>query len=166
LKLDGVASAGGLAQFDQGVREARVRFFLALGESRIATIVATTPSDAPTTTAGYIRLAASACEAAIVRRQLLPKLAVAFVEGSSTAQQTWNEEGMWRFGSQLDLDAELKRLDAQISEWLDFMAGTDPEEVFGEAAALIEPDVKPDLPGASVFSVLRNPLNPPRPRLV
>lgn len=140
------------AQIDAGIEASKVRFFQALGETRIASLQAIAYTTNPKTASDYLRVLAASTEVKIVRSQLLRVMPTLFMDGSSRVQ-TWNEEAAFRDGSTvLEKRDELKRLDQEIQQALDVLASSDLS-LGSISVALLGAD-NVTKPGDSVFSVI------------
>ncbi|HCT45367.1 MAG TPA: hypothetical protein DF699_09155 [Phycisphaerales bacterium] len=132
-----------MAQFDDAMREAGLVFWRALGRSRIATLKLTaTPSGDPNgwTDAQHLRVLAETTERMLIRRYLLQEHAAQTKEGGSFLSD-FNDEGAFRNVSQISLGQLVRKLDNEISQNMDLLAG---REVAGQErkirASTIETD--------------------------
>jgi len=159
LRLEGASAAGALAQIDQAVEDVTLGFYNKLGAARVATIKATTYTEAPTSNAEILRSLANSVEVKWVRYHLIRVLPNLFMDGSGTRQQTWNDEGVFSTtpNPRSELEKELARLLTEIEDGLLLLEGevgvNDGEGTV--SVTDIGPSDTPDLPGASVFPALR-----------
>lgn len=152
LRMTGATASDFLAILDEGMRTARQRFYHALGESRIAELLATNSTDAPMSAAEYARELANSTEVLIVYAYLLELLPVKFLDGSANTQQSWNDEAPFRDFNEDRRTAELDRLQERIEANLNEL-GSDSEGLSASIVTgfLMEPEVKPDPIGASIW---------------
>jgi hypothetical protein len=132
---------------------ARLRFIRRLGLTRVNTLVAYNYEEDPATEQDVLRALANSTEIKMVRLNLMRVLPTAFMDGSATLQQ-WNQEAPFRSASQSDLSVEMQRLDAEIEEALDLLAGDD--EV-GSEETIQGTNIGPDCPKWVGGSVWRRP---------
>lgn len=146
MRLTGASATDTSAAIDLAVKKVRVFFHQKLGAARVAAIVALTASDNPTTTDEITRSTAEACEAAWVKMLLLQDLPTVFMDGSASAQQNWNQEGLLRDAPQSGIRQQIKDLEAQVQSMLSILEG-ESEEVSDANVSVIGPDCTNDAPG-------------------
>lgn len=112
-----------VAIVEQGVRSARVRFYQRLGPTAIATILETDYTEAPETTEEVKRMVGRLCEVELVRLELLDRMPVIFMDASGSAREAFNSEGAFRSMDPDTLAAIRARVEAQVENWLAFLAG-------------------------------------------
>lgn len=133
---------------DHAVLSARAQFYDNLSETRIDLLVAIPYSLQASTRNGIDKIKAVLCEIAIVRLLLIRKLPLLFMDGAANARELWNEEQLTReTGS--DVEAEAKRLEAEISDYLDDL-NTAVIDSSGLRVSSIGPAVTPLRPGESI----------------
>jgi hypothetical protein len=116
------------AIIDQAILDARVQFYIALGEIRVAAILATPFSETPTTEAGILRALASLTEVMMVRCYLLVHLPTTFMDASGDVNERWNTEAPLREKGVLDAEAEILACQNKIKENLLILAANDTDE--------------------------------------
>lgn len=153
LRLTGVpAGVDANSIIDDATLNARVLFNRMLGVTRVAALVAFSSVDNPATENEVMRATANLCEVRMVQRELARTLRMFFADGSGVAEQAWNQEGFLRDMAGVGADAFLARLDQQIANDLDYLAGaTAGDEVTIQATAF-EPDDAPPRPGDSIWA--------------
>ncbi len=156
LRLSGASAADALAMLDTIVEEVRIGFYLRLTQARITTILATAYAANPTTDAGYLRALANATEVLWCRLKALRLFPTLIAEGAGNKLQSWNDEGVFRPQGQSDLAAEFTRLETELENNLEILAG---EQTSGDVRTIQTfdgtPDETPDLPGATIFPNFR-----------
>ncbi len=128
---------------EQGIRAARVRFYQRLGPATVAAILETDFVEDPETTEELKRFIGNLCEVELVRLQLLDRMPVIFMDASGSAREAFNNEAAFRSMGP-DLLVQIRaRIEAQVENWLAFMAG-EIELGAGELAqAYTQQDVEP-----------------------
>lgn len=108
---------------EQGIRSARVRFYQRLGPTTVATILETDYTDAPENTEEMKRMVGRLCEVELVRLELLDRMPVIFMDASGSAREVFNTEAAFRSMDPALLAQMRSRIEAQIENWLAFLAG-------------------------------------------
>jgi len=153
LRLSGMDSAKDSATLlEQAIRKARSQFYRRLGQSRMDTLIAITPSDTPSTTNENLREIARQTEIMIVKQELTWTLPMLFQDASGEAQQLWNEEGVFRGEDQFSLGSLRDMLHFEIEQNFQFLEG---EETAGAettwSITTFEPEDAPPKIGESAF---------------
>jgi hypothetical protein len=115
LRLSAVpaSAADTEAIIDQAILDARVRFYRALGASRVAAILTTAFTETPTTDAQIVRALAFSTEVKMVRCILMRTLPNAFMDASGDVDARWNEEAPLReMGA--EREEELARCEREV----------------------------------------------------
>ena len=124
LRLSGVVEGSDAhSMVEAALLQVRTGFYARLGATRVAALVALTPSESPTTNDGVLRSIAGLAEALWVRCILLDKLPVVFMDNSGGDQEFLNQEGAFRSITPERLDRERQRCQVQLEEWLALLAG-------------------------------------------
>lgn len=162
LKLDGIALAGSVAEFNTAVQAVSVGFYRRLGATRIAQILAMAYTDSPVTDNDFTRLMANLTEIAWSRQKLLRVKPTLFADASGKAQQLFNDEGAFRPNSQKSIDTEIKRLSAEIEDGLIALTTgiATPETEIN--VMTIGPKHQNDMPGAMAFPWRRRVVGHPQ----
>jgi hypothetical protein len=152
LRLSGLAASDGVAQLESVVLDVRQQFYRRLGSGLIATILATSAVDAPTTTAELRRTLADSVEEKWVLAELRRRMPVVFLDGGVGLHQNWQDTGAFHTGQN---EREIDRLIAEVEEGINRLTGEIEDDEGGVNAAAIGPTVAQDLPGATLFPGLR-----------
>jgi len=124
LRLSAVrAESDALAILEQALRAARVRFYQRLGTSVVQEIVEIDYVEDPTTNDEMRRFVGNLCEVELVRLQLMDRMPLIFMDASGAAREIYNNEGAFRSMDPEVLAQARERIEAQIENWLAFMAG-------------------------------------------
>lgn len=101
LRLTGVSdtASDAHAAIEQAVLRARIEMNTRLGASLVAELLAITYSANPSTDNEYRRALANMIEIELVRARLLDILPVIFKDSAGSAQEDWNESGVFRVAS-------------------------------------------------------------------
>jgi len=149
LRLTGTAQADSLRMMTETIEQVRVYLYDALGSARVAVILATAHSDAPTTNAELLRSKAELVESMWVRMILMRRMPMLFMDTSAQTQQVWNEDGLTRNMGAAGIEKELARLQNDISNLLDDLQGAVPS-TSSIHVSTVGPLVIPPRPGASI----------------
>lgn len=116
LRLSAVPDSALDAQaiIDEAILRARVRFYRALGTSRVNTLLAVSFTEAPTTDDEVMRALAATTEVKMVYCALLRMLPNTFMDASGDVDARWNEEAPVRERTTSELDSELERCENEI----------------------------------------------------
>lgn len=124
LRLTGVVEGSDAqSMLEAALLQVRTGFYSRLGGTRMATLIAITPSESPTTNDEILRAIGGLCEVLWARCILLDKLPVTFMDNSGGDLEFINQEGTFRSITPERLDAERQRCQIQIEEWLALLAG-------------------------------------------
>lgn len=131
---DQLASAVGVAEVasrepwkgrvDEGIAEARTRFWRALGQSRVAYLQGLASNPVPSTDLEQLRELARQTEVKITRRSLVATMQVS-VSDDNSQLDAWNDIPAFRSISTFDRRRELERLDQEIEDAMDFLRGAE-----------------------------------------
>ena len=161
LKLSDAPAA--TATIQQALRDAKSWLYGRLGQSRVSAIQAMALVENPATSDEWTRDLAQNAETLVFRLRLMDVLPTLFMDGSGQAQQTWNQEPPFRNAGPSDLERLKRSLNAELEDMIArLLDEVEPGETAGIVAETLGPDHTSDLPGASVFPILRNPLTPPK----
>lgn len=122
LRLSGAAQGDALAIIDSATETARVLIFDSLGASRVNVLLGKPYTENAVTTDGIQRIKANNLELLIIRRDLLRRMPVLFMDSSGAKRESWNDEGFTRRAEQRELQAEITRLDQEIVDALTDLA--------------------------------------------
>lgn len=154
LRLEGATSTGAQALIDQAVEDARILFYGRLTAATVTMIKATAYTETPSTDAQLLRTLANSVEIKVVRRDLLRSMPTLFLDSAGRRLQQFNDEAA--FVAQRNLRDELARLDDEIEEGLQKLAGEEGLDEQGSIEAVaLAPDDTPDLPGATIWESMR-----------
>lgn len=136
--------------------DARMRFFRRLGPNRVSYLSAIPHTYNPITQNQTLRVLAASTEILIVRQQLLRKLPFSAIDGGSVNDE-WNDTGFAREAAERELEREITRLDNEISENMELLAGEETigHEAEGMQISTLGPRTRPPLPGSTVWPYLR-----------
>lgn len=154
LRLTGIEiGTDAEAIIDEALLAARLRFITRLTLGRVTSLLATAYTATPTTEAQYLRLLAAVTEVKIVRLELLDSLPSAFMDAAGNLQKRWNEEAPFRETGVSMLEAIRERLEAEIEEAMELLAG---EDLAGEDSSIQTWDGAPDIETPSIGDSLRS----------
>ena len=124
LRLSGVSEGtDAFFMLEAAVLQVRAGFYARLGTSRMAFLIALPVVQAPTTNDQILRRIGDLCEVLWVRRVLLDKLPVVFMDNAGGDLEFINQEGTFRSITPERLNQERQSVDLQIEEWLALLAG-------------------------------------------
>ena len=101
----------------------RGKLYSRLGVTTVTSVLATNPVVSPSTSAAIIRMIAYECEILMVIVDLMCRLPMVFMDNSSGIDEIYNNEGAFRSMDADTLEQCKESFLAQISEWLDIIAG-------------------------------------------
>lgn len=154
LRLGGMGAAGGEAVLAQAIEDVRLGFYdevTGLGKSLVDTLLAIAYVENATTASALKRTRANSVEVAWVKWLLMQRMPTVFMDGGHITHEMWNEEPIAR---RQPGKAELERLRAEVLDGLAALrslAATDR----GDTMLTFEPDVLPDVPGQTIFPIVR-----------
>lgn len=126
LRLQGLRTGSeGMSIFTRATSAARVYLYQRLGLALTTSLVALTEVENPTTADEVRRKAASLVEVEIVRCDLLDIMPVMVADASGDAQQTYNDEGVWRSVSPEEREEAIARCRARIEELIELLLSED-----------------------------------------
>lgn len=125
LRLTGTPQPDALAMIDAGVQQAGLYLRRILGLARVVAIQGMAYSENPATLDQLARLKANTAELYLVRINLMRSMPVLFMDNSSNARETWNNEGLTRRVSLRDLEPEIARLQSDVDTLLAELAADD-----------------------------------------
>lgn len=126
LRLQGLASGSeGEAILIRATSAARVYLYQRLGMSVVSEMLALVEAENPTTTNDIRRKAASLVEVEVVRCDLLDIMPVMVGDSSGDAQQTYNDEGVWRQVDPEEREEILARCQVRIEELIELILSED-----------------------------------------
>lgn len=150
LRLTGV-KGDGAAIVDEVIQQVRLGFYDFLGTSRVAAIVAITASDTPATEDELTRFRANLAESMWTRLLLMRRLPMLFMDASDKTQEIWDQEGLTRYASRVELDAEVERLERELNDLLNDLTGEEEPDESTINVMVIEPSCTPPRPGDTAF---------------
>lgn len=122
LRLTGIKNDG-LVIVKEVILQVRMGFYDQIGESRIAQILLSLPTDNPTSLDSITRLKAGIAEVLWCRMLLLRRLPSLFMDASDKTQEIWDQEGLTRQAGASELDKELDRIQDELNDMLSDLAG-------------------------------------------
>lgn len=157
LRLSSIDS-GADAQdiLEDAVAQVRVGFYMRLGTTRTAQLVALSSSDNPTTNDAILRKIAEVAEVTWVRVILMDRLPMLWMDQSGGQNEVYNQEGAFRSMDPVGLRQTLVRMREQLDDWMAFLAG---EVELGDDTPNVWTSSKPDpLPILGETPFIKNPL--------
>lgn len=154
LRLSGVVDGDGEIIIEDAVSSARTQLYNYLGLSQVNTLLTTALIDNPTTPEQINRSLAARIETKMVRRELLRTMPSLFMNGISVSRKAWNEEGLTRDASALDIEAETQRLSEEINSGLALLAGASPPASTINVS-VIGPAYRNRAPGDGIYETCR-----------
>ena len=125
LRLSGVPSdQDAHVMVQSALMQVRAGFYARLGVTRVAELVALTPSADPTTENGILRGIAEQTEVMWTRCKLLDRMPTVFMDSSGAYQELLNQEGIARSLPLSHIEAQKARCSAQVEEWLAILDGS------------------------------------------
>ena len=150
LRLGGISvTSNAFAILEKAVEDVRVFLFDAdrgLGEAKVLALRAVTFVENTLLPAELERTKANNLEIMWVRLLLLRRMPLFFMDASAVTHEAWNEEPFTRM-SRRDIEAEIKRLEAEILQVIGSLSGVSSA---GIDIFVIEPEIAPELPGDSI----------------
>jgi len=141
---------------DQAVEDVRVLIFdegQGLGVTRVTQILAIAYVENATTANDLTRTRANNLELMWVKLHLLRSMPTLFIDGSGVTLEAWNDEPLTR-RSDRAISEEISRLQDAIDKALAALGLGDEDDQGDIDTIVIEPDVTPDRPGASIKPTL------------
>ncbi len=136
LRLTGAAASDALAILDGEISRARIESFDRLGTARVNEILTYLRTDNPSNVNEIALKRAELMEVNQVRRGLLTRLKMFWMDSSAATEQAFNQEGFTREVDGRDMQHELDRLRAEIEEaylYLEAASTDDKGILFAEA---------------------------------
>jgi hypothetical protein len=134
-----------LEQLDLVVDDARGEFYTRLGLTRLNTLTALAGAEPPVTDNDHLRLLAATTEEKVIRLGLLSQLTILAKEGAGgRLHQEWNDVSAFRDMNAEAIDAETKRLQAEIDRAFGFLSGE------------LTPGASPRIKAAAIGSTLKS----------
>lgn len=157
LRLSGVAASSDADDIiNEAILTVRAGFYRELGGPLVATLVALSFTEMPTTNDEILRAVANTTEVKWVRAELFRTMPLSFLDSNADQNQVFQDEAMFRDSSQNQLDQERARLESDIQQNLDLLRGS--EDIATEATlrvATMCAVIKPALPGDTIIPSAR-----------
>lgn len=126
LRLQGIRTGSEAESLlNRATSGARITLYQRLGLATMAELVVVAEVDNPTTLLDIRRKAASLVEVELVRCSLLQTMPVMVGDASGDAQQTYNDEGVWRQVDPTEMEDILHRCSMRIEELFELILQED-----------------------------------------
>ena len=145
LRLSGVKPSGEIL-IEDAIESARVTFYRRLGLTRVTVLLSYSYTENPTTENGILRALANQTETRLIRAQLLRTMSTLFKDGSGSASELWNQEGIFRTRSVDEIRSETGIITSEVEDAFDILSGV---EAIGEDVSIRINTIGPDVPASA-----------------